>query len=309
MSTDGRILGNSPGILELRRTIQRLAPSDLRVLIRGETGSGKELVAQSIHEQGRQARAAFVAVNCAELTPSLAPSTLFGHLRGSYTDARSGRHGVFELADGGSLFFDEIGDLSLEVQGMLLRVLETGQFTPLGGERPSKASFRFVSATHRDLEAMVESGGFRRDLLHRITEAAVLVPALRERGEDIPLLARQFLLEAARANDLEPSTLGEEAVAALSRYSWPGNVRELKNYVRLLAIRHPGQPVCVGLLEADSDSRAGSESETTRILRALKQAGSIGMAARMLGMHRTTLWRKMSVLGLCRPCAGRRQPL
>ena len=306
MTLEPRILGDSPPAVELRRAIHALAPSDLRILIRGETGTGKELVARSIHECGRQAHAPFVAVNCAELTPGLAPSTLFGHLRGSYTDARADRHGVFELAKGGTLFFDEIGDLPFEVQGMLLRILETGVFTPLGGERSVQTIFRFISATHRNLEVMAEEGTFRRDLLHRIAEALIAVPPLRERSEDVPLLARHFLIEAAQSNHVEPATLPDEAVDDLRRFPWHGNVRELKNCMRRLAIRNAGRAISVGDFDAETRVAPEPHLEENRILQAVRQSGSIAGAAKMLGIHRTTLWRKMSALGLSQPTSPRR---
>jgi DNA-binding NtrC family response regulator len=215
---------------------------------------------------------------------------------------------VFELANGGTLFFDEIGDLPLDVQGMLLRVLETGVFTPLGGERTIHATFRFVSATHRNLEAMSESGMFRRDLLHRIAEALIVVPPLRERSEDIPILARHFLLEAARTNSVEPAILPEEAANDLQRFPWPGNVRELKNFMRRLAIRNAGHAITVGDCNAETQAAPEPHLEENRILQAVRQSGSIGGAAKILGIHRTTLWRKMCALGLCRPCNSRRSP-
>jgi DNA-binding NtrC family response regulator len=282
----------------LRKTILELAPSDLRVLIRGETGTGKERVAESLHLEGRRPSAAYVVINCAELTPTLAPSALFGHVKGAYTDARSDRRGVFELASGGTLFFDEIGDLSFDLQGMLLRVLETGVVTPVGAERAIRTSFRFLSATHRDLNLMAEKGEFRRDLLHRIAEATIFVPPLRTRCDDVALLARHFLSEAAREGQVEPAVLEEAAIETLMRYPWPGNVRELKNQMRLQAIRHPGQAIRPQDLALDPESALTVESEESRIVLALREAGTIAGAAKVLGVHRSTLWRRMSVLGI-----------
>ncbi len=229
-----KIIGSSEPMRRLFDVMTRVAFRDTTVLIRGESGTGKELVARALHQASPRREGRFVAVNCAAIPPALLESELFGHLRGSFTGADSDREGRFQAASGGTLFLDEIGDMPLELQAKLLRSLQERQVEPVGSSKPVPIDVRILAATHQDLEQLVESGSFRRDLYFRLNVVPLTVPPLRERLEDIPLLARHFLRRLGEPEvKLEPS-----ALECLRRYSWPGNVRELENMVeRALALR------------------------------------------------------------------------
>ncbi len=222
------------GLLDMTRRVA--AAGRVPVLIRGESGSGKEYVARSIHDLSNRASGPWVTLNCAALPEGLLESELFGHERGAFTDARQTKRGLIELADGGVLFLDEIGDLSPALQPKLLRVLETGAFRRVGGQKELTSDVRFVAATHRDLARMVRDGRFREDLYYRLNVAAIDVPPLRARRADILPLARHFLSRVAAAMDVDRLTLGAETHALLERYAWPGNVRELRNVMERAAI-------------------------------------------------------------------------
>ncbi|MGK6355213.1 nitrogen regulation protein NR(I) [Sphingomonas sp. DT-207] len=228
------LIGRSPAMQEVYRVIARVVSNDLTVLISGESGTGKELVAKAIHELGPRRRAPFVALNMAAIPRELIEAELFGHERGAFTGAAARVAGKFEQAAGGTLFLDEIGDMPMDAQTRLLRVLQSGEFTTVGGARTIKADVRIVAATNKDLSQLVQSGQFREDLFYRLNVVPVTLPALRERREDVPLLARHFLDRAAEAG-LPHKQLDGDAIAVLKGYDWPGNVRELENLMRRIA--------------------------------------------------------------------------
>ena len=236
LAAAGQLLGESAPMRELRAIIARVAPSAATVLVTGETGTGKELVARALHALSPRSQGPFAALNCSALQDSLLESELFGHERGAFTGAVRDRPGVFEAADGGTLLLDEIGDMALPAQARLLRVLAESQVTRLGSTTPRVVDVRVVAATHRDLEAMVREGRFREDLYYRLAVGLVRVPPLRERGDDVPLLATRFLARFASEGGRPGLHLSPEAVAALRSHDWPGNVRELENLVERLCL-------------------------------------------------------------------------
>ncbi len=231
------LVGRAPAFLKMLALVQRAAPSETPVLLLGESGTGKELVARAIHDQSRRAEAAFVPVECSGLTESLFESELFGHQRGAFTGAHASKEGLVEAARGGTLFLDEIGDVPLGLQVKLLRLLETGTYRRVGSVEPRQADFRLVSATHRDLRAMVEEGTFRRDLYYRISVFPIHLPALKERMEDLPLLAETLLRRIRGAGD---KRLSRQALEWLQRHAFPGNVRELRNILERAALLADG---------------------------------------------------------------------
>ena len=244
MRPTGRVLlGESPAMRALRSAIDRIGPTESTVLIHGETGTGKELVAEAIHRASRRSEGPLVKVNCAALVETLLLSELFGHERGAFTGATTRRRGRFELADGGTLFLDEIGDISPRTQVALLRVLQDGTFERVGGSTTIHTNVRVVCATHRDLKAMVERGEFREDLYYRLCGVGLEVPALRERPGDVPVLARALLRDAQKASGLEPKPIGRDALSALARHPWPGNVRELENALRVAGLFARGEEI------------------------------------------------------------------
>ena len=229
------IIGRSPPMQEIYRIIARLTGTDLTAMVTGESGTGKELVARAMHDYGKRRNGPFVAVNMAAIPKELIESELFGHEKGSFTGAAVRKIGRFEQAEGGTLFLDEIGDMPLEAQTRLLRVLQSGEFMTVGGRSPIKADLRIVAATHRDLRQLVAQGLFREDLFYRLNVVPIRLPPLRERSEDIPALVQHFLTEA-RDEGLPAKTIEPGAMALLKGYEWPGNVRELENLVRRLAV-------------------------------------------------------------------------
>ena len=235
------LIGRSPAMQEIYRIIARLTTTDLTVMINGESGAGKELVARALHDFGRRRQGPFVAINMAAIPRELIESELFGHERGAFTGATNRHIGRFEQAAGGTLFLDEIGDMPSEAQTRLLRVLQEGEFTSVGGRTPVRANVRIVAATHRDLRALIRTGQFREDLFYRLNVVPIRLPPLRERPDDIPALAQHFLAKA-QAEGLPAKTIDPAAMALLSAYRWPGNVRELENVIRRLAALVP-QPV------------------------------------------------------------------
>ncbi len=238
-----RLLGESPAMQEIFRTIGRLSRSDISVLITGETGSGKELVARALHHHSPRSGKPFVAINTAAIPSELLESELFGHERGAFTGAHLRRVGRFEEADGGTLFLDEIGDMPLSLQTRLLRVLAEGEFHRVGGRDLLKTDVRVIAATHQDLAANIELGSFREDLYHRINVIHINLPPLRERPEDIALLAEKFLARVAAEFDLEEKRLRPETLKLMEDYDWPGNVRQLLNVCRQLCVMAPGEQV------------------------------------------------------------------
>jgi two-component system nitrogen regulation response regulator GlnG len=237
------MLGQAPAMQEVFRAIGRLSQSNVTVLITGESGSGKELIAQALHRHSVRAPQPFVALNAAAIPRDLLESELFGHERGAFTGAQQMRRGRFEQAEGGTLFLDEIGDMPPELQTRLLRVLSDGHFYRVGGHQPLKANVRVIAATHQNLEERVRQGLFREDLFHRLNVIRLRLPPLRERGEDVPLLARHFLSRSARDLGVEAKRLSEEALARLCAFSWPGNVRQLENVCHWLTVMAPAQVV------------------------------------------------------------------
>ncbi len=244
------IIGRSPAMQEIYRMIARLVATDLTVLISGESGTGKELVARALHDFGRRRDGPFVAVNMAAIPRELIESELFGHERGAFTGATSRRSGRFEEASGGTLFLDEIGDMPLEAQTRLLRVLQQGEYVPVGGSRPLRTDARIVAASHRDLRTLVGQGLFRADLFYRLNVVPIRIPPLRERVEDIPALVQHFFLRGL-SEGLPLRTLTPAAMARLKAYPWPGNVRELENLVRRLAVLCDEEVIDEARIEAE----------------------------------------------------------
>ena len=335
------LIGRSPAMQEVYRLIARVVGNDLTVLVTGESGTGKELVARALHELGARARAPFVAINMAAIPRELIEAELFGHERGAFTGAQARVAGRFEQAHGGTLFLDEIGDMPMEAQTRLLRVLQSGEFTTVGGARPIRADVRIVAATNRDLLALVRDGRFREDLFYRLNVVPIALPPLRQRRQDVPLLARHFLDRAA-AEGLPPKQLSEAAAALLAAHDWPGNVRELENAMRRAAALGRDSLISAeemaGLLgprapapaaETAPDLAAAVTALVDRLAREMPQAlddgslyarviaeverpliaamlarhgGNQLRAARALGLNRNTLRKRISDLGM--PLAG-----
>jgi len=244
------LIGRSPAMQEIYRILARLMGTDLTVMIFGESGTGKELVARALHDFGKRRNASFVAINMAAIPKELIESELFGHEKGAFTGATARHTGRFEQAEGGTLFLDEIGDMPLEAQTRLLRVLQEGEFTTVGGRTPIRANVRIIAATHRNLQQLVNQGLFREDLFYRLNVVPIRLPPLRERVEDIPSLARHFLAQAV-AEGLPLKTLGPAAMARLKEYSWPGNVREIENFIRRLAALYSEDVLDLDVIEAE----------------------------------------------------------
>jgi len=305
-----RIVGRSPAVREVRAAIRAVAATEATVLITGETGTGKELVARAIHEASRRARGPFVAANCAALAPGVIESELFGHVRGAFTGAVQDRPGLFRAAHGGTIFLDEIGDMGSEAQHRLLRVLQEREVLPVGSVRAVKVDARVVAATNRDLRTAMADGSFREDLFYRLNVFRIHLPPLRERREDVPLLAEAILADLARRAGGARLGLAPFAVRLLSSYGWPGNVRELASALESAAIRAAGGarldahhlPNEIRAPAGESPDRyraARPEDEREAIAAALDAAGgNRARAASLLGMGRTTLWRKMRQYGL-----------
>lgn len=324
------ILGQAPAMQEVFRAIGRLALSHATVLITGESGAGKELVARALHRHSPRADKPFVAINTAAIPKDLLESELFGHERGAFTGAQTQRRGRFEQAEGGTLFLDEIGDMPAELQTRLLRVLSDGHFYRVGGHAPVKANVRVIAATHQNLESRVKEGLFREDLFHRLNVIRIRLPSLRERREDIPLLTRHFLQKSARELGVEAKRLSDPAMKYLSGMDFPGNVRQLENLCHWLTVMAPAQQVEVGDLPSElresgpsvlaSDWESALENEVDRLLsrgtgevhnqlvqtferilisRALAHTGGRRIeAALALGIGRNTITRKIAELGI-----------
>ena len=310
------LIGGSRAMLRLREDIALAAPSRSRVLVTGENGTGKELVARAIHEGSRRARRPFVKVNCAAIPSELIESELFGHEKGAFTGAHQARKGKFELADGGTLFLDEIGDMRLEVQAKLLRVLQEGEVDRVGGSAPIPVDARVVAATNKDLPAEIAAGRFREDLYYRINVIPIGVPPLRDRTEDIPGLARHFLQVVCEENDRPEKPIEPAALELFVRHAWPGNVRELRNTCERLVILTHGDVVRasdVQRLLPELRPRSGgigyardkplrdmvAEAERELIAAALADHdGHITNAAASLGLERSHLYKKMKSLGI-----------
>jgi formate hydrogenlyase transcriptional activator len=303
----GNMIGEGPAFQAVLRAIQVVAPTDATVLIEGETGTGKELVARALHDLSGRSKRSFIKVNCAAIPATLLESELFGHEKGSFTGAFAQKIGRFELAHQGTLFLDEVGEIPLELQSKLLRAIQEQELERLGGNRTIRVDVRFVAATNRDLKQMVDEGKFRSDLYYRLHVFPLTVPPLRERKEDIPLLIRYFTQKHAKRMNRPIESIPSTAIEALTNYEWPGNIRELQNVIERSVILSPGRVLQIALPETAKSSfpslrtpRFEESAERERILGALRESdgkvsGPNGAAAR-LGLRRTTLQSRMKKL-------------
>jgi len=308
------IVGKSSTLRQLLEMVKTVAPSNSTVLLLGETGTGKELIARAIHKRSGRRERTLVKVNCAAIPTGLLESELFGHERGAFTGAIAQKVGRLELADGGSLFLDEIGDIPLELQPKLLRVLQEREFERLGSTRTKKVDVRVVAATHRDLETMIVDKQFRSDLYYRLNVFPITIPPLRERPEDIPLLVQHFVQQTARNMNKAIDTISCDTMDALTQYSWPGNIRELENVIERAVILSPGPVLRLSIRDLHTRIAPGHNHERNQtleevqrkhIVTTLKQtrwvlSGPRGAATR-LGLHRATLYFRMKKLGIVRP--------
>jgi DNA-binding NtrC family response regulator len=314
------LVGSGPAMTQLLAHIERVAASETRVCILGETGTGKELVARAIHEKSPRRENAFVTLNCAAVPAELIESELFGHEKGAFTGAAAKHLGKFEQADSGTLFLDEIGDMPVAMQAKLLRVLEEGEVERVGGDKPIKVNVRVVVATHRNLEDLVKQNAFRRDLFHRIYVFPLTLPALRERLEDFPALVEHFARQVAAQNGWKEKVFADEAIAELCRYTWPGNIRELRNIVERLVLLAPADSITAAevrqVLPAATPSAgpngAGSGATHTGTLAQRTEAFEretlleeirrnnfhMTNVAKSLGLERSHLYKKCQQLGI-----------
>ena len=307
-----RMIGSAPLFQQAVQQASRVARSDVAVLLSGESGTGKELLAAHIHRESPVASGPFVKVNCAAIPNDLIESELFGHEKGAFTGAAGLRRGRFELADGGTIFLDEVGDLHEASQAKLLRVLQDGEIQRLGGEQPVRVTTRVISATNRRLDEMVAEGRFREDLYYRLSVFPIRVPALRERAQDVGELAQYFLSDFCARNNFRPHAIDADAVALLERHAWPGNVRELRNVVERMAILGAGDRLTADSVPLEvrvpQPQRAAAglqevrdSAERDRIRRALEDTDwNVAGAARLLGTERTALHKRIRTLGLRR---------
>jgi two-component system, NtrC family, nitrogen regulation response regulator NtrX len=312
-----KILGQSPKIKEVLSIIERVAPTDARVLITGENGTGKELVARAIHRSSKRVSNAFVEVNCAAIPAELIESELFGHEKGSFTGASAQRIGKFEQADGGTLFLDEIGDMSLQAQAKVLRALEEGKIERVGGTKLISVDVRVLAATNKNIQEEIDKGAFRKDLYHRLNVIPLRVPPLRERKDDIPILVRAFIEDVFSRNGMAKRSIGDESLKQLAAREWPGNVRELRNAVERLLILSAGPTLDVGILETQGSSSKGEldelldSSETFQDFKDKAEAAfikrqlevhkwNISKTAEALDIQRSHLYTKMKKYGLAR---------
>src|SRR5579872_36724 len=311
------MVGESHAIRQLREQVAMAAPTNGRVLIYGENGTGKELVARTVHQLSRRRGGQFVEVNCAAIPEELIESELFGHVRGAFTGAVADRRGKFELADGGTIFLDEIGDMSLKTQAKVLRVLQEQTMEPVGGTQRIKVDARVLAATNKDLQAEIRGGRFREDLYFRLNVIPIFVPPLRDRQEDIPMLADHFMAEFAREYGRRAKGFEAGARAVIQHYPWPGNVRELRNVIERLMIMVPGDVISAADLsfldptgltrpaapdtpgERQTLHEARDQFERDLILRTLaEQQGNMSRTAEVLGVERSNLYRKMKAFGI-----------
>jgi two-component system, NtrC family, nitrogen regulation response regulator NtrX len=316
-SVDRRLVmvGDSHVMAQLREQVAMTAPTNGRVLIYGENGTGKELVARSIHAMSRRRNGPFIEVNCAAIPEELIESELFGHVKGAFTGAVADRRGKFELADGGTLFLDEIGDMSLKTQAKVLRALQEQVVEPVGGAASVKVDVRVLAATNKELPAEIRTGRFREDLYFRLNVIPIFVPPLRDRDADVPVLAEHFMAEFAREYGRRPKKLDAPAASRLRAYRWPGNVRELRNVIERVFILAPGDTIGVqdlAFLDGGAADMGATDAadllplhdardrfERDYILRALAaQNGNISRTAEVLGVERSNLYRKMRSFGI-----------
>jgi formate hydrogenlyase transcriptional activator len=311
------IIGESLSLKKVLKQVETVAPTGSTVIIQGETGTGKELIARAIHNLSSRRDRAFVSTNCASIPAGLLESELFGHERGAYTGAVARGIGRFELANGGTVFLDEVGDIPLELQVKLLRILQEQEFERLGSTKTIRVNFRLVAATNRDLAGMVAEGEFRSDLFYRLSVFPIEVPPLRQRAEDIPHLVRHFTKKFSQRMNKRIEIIRREDMETLTRYQWPGNIRELQNTIERCVILSSDEILCLPELPDPSRPQTGAapgvrtlaEAERAHILRTLRETdwvigGADGAAAR-LGVKRTTLLYKMRRLGIFRPEADK----
>ncbi len=300
-------VSQSPSMIKLFETIVDVAKTDATVLITGETGTGKELVARAIHAQSPRCYAPFIAINCGAFTDQLLESELFGHEKGAFTDAKITKKGRLEMVNAGTLFLDEVGDITMKMQIDLLRVLETREFTRVGGTVTLHSDFRVIAATNQDLHEAIQKKVFRADLFYRLNVVHLQVPPLRERPEDIPLLAQHFLWCYATETNKKIDSIHPEAMEALRRYPWPGNVRELENVIERAVVVGKSREITLNDLpfgiavggEAEMEKLSLEEIECQHIARVLAiEAGNLTNVAKILGIHRSTLYAKIKKYGL-----------
>ena len=315
----GKLIGTGPAMRRVFEMLQKVAETDLTVLVRGESGTGKELVAQALHQRSQRGKRPFVAVNCAAISRELVESELFGHEKGAFTGADARRQGRFEVADGGTIFLDEIGDMPAETQAKVLRVLQERSFERVGGTRPIEVDVRVVAATHRNLEQDVAAGRFREDLYYRLKVVELELPPLRERREDVPALAARFLDEVTERLGREKKRIAEDALGTLVRHEWPGNVRELQNVIEQAAVLASGDEITAddlrlgpaqaaapgpgtdvaGLPFAEAKRRTVEGFERAYLLAALREhEGNVSRTAAAIGMVRQSLQQKIRELDL-----------
>jgi sigma-54 dependent transcriptional regulator, flagellar regulatory protein len=321
------MIGRSSRMLEIFELIEKVADCDSTILINGETGTGKGLVARAIHKKSRRRAKPFISINCGAIPENLLESELFGHVKGAFTGATTTKPGKFELADGGTVFLDEIGDMSADLQVKVLKVLEEGEFEAVGGSKTIKVDVRIITATHRDLSEEVQKGNFREDLFYRLYVIPMMLPALRERTQDIPHLAAYFLTESNRRNQRQVNGMSADVIEDMMAHRWPGNVRELKNLVERMVVlkatgtitrrdlppelktgARGGEAPAAAVLEISEDgiclTSAVTEFEKALILQSLEKTQWVkNKAAKLLHLNRTTLVEKIKRHQL-RPCGA-----
>ncbi len=307
------IIGSSEGIISVFKLINQVCNSKTTILVRGETGTGKELVAKAVHFNSLRASKPFLPVNCAALNENLLASELFGHVKGAFTGAVKDKRGIFEVAEGGTVFLDEIGDIDSGMQQVLLRVLEDGEIQPVGSTERRKISVRIIAATNKDLEHMIKEGSFREDLYYRLNVVTINMPPLRERKEDIGILARHFLKIYSRENNKNITSISSEALLFLEEYSWPGNVRELENVIERATLLEAQNEITAeslppSVMNLSLKHGGGEDSDEvvtleqvgrSHVLDILKTTGgNKAKASEILGINRSTLWRMMKRLDI-----------
>jgi DNA-binding NtrC family response regulator len=306
------IIGQSKVMMEVQKTIHQIAPSDINVLVLGESGTGKELVARSIHQLSLRSEKEFIAFNCGSFTEELMANELFGHEKDAFTGATKSKAGLIKVADGGTVFLDEIGDMPLSMQVKLLRVIQEKEVLPVGGETPVSVDVRFIAATHRDLKEDVEQGDFRQDLFYRLNVITIKLPSLTERYGDIPLLVHHFLSKKSKAMNKDIQNVSQESMELLCQYSWPGNIRELENVIERAVALANGPEITAGHLpeyinnlsveiyrRSDSVLPTLEDQEKNYIQWVLgKCEGNKTKAAKIMGIDRVSLWRKIKRYGM-----------
>lgn len=301
-----RIVGESIPVKALRKQISIVAPTNSRVLIYGESGSGKELVARNIHYQSTRRDGPFIEVNCAAIPEELIESELFGHTRGSFTGASESKKGKFELGTGGTIFLDEVGDMSLKTQAKVLRAIEEQKFQPIGAQSPRSVDVRIIAATNKNLSQEIKAGSFREDLFYRLNVIPFFVPPLRERHKDIPVMTEYFIEVFSAEHGRPKKSLAPEAMESMMRYAWPGNVRELRNEIERLVIMVAGNEIGAEDLSLPTGEETAGTLQATRaryekelILAKLEESGwNISQTSRVLGLERSHLYRKMRAYGI-----------